>query len=1274
MAVSTDRLAGGTASADVASDDRYRALLSLSPAPMALCDSNGVIAMMNLPAATMFGATGEGALAGRDFLDFVSPRSGPEARRLAARLLTGDVETMSARLSFRRIGGQAFDAEVVARRTPRQTGDAVLYALTEIEDGVLPAGMSGTAADAGSPALAEAIESMPEGFALFGPDERLVLFNSKYRTEIWPQLKDFIREGVTFEQIVRETLRRDVWDTNAPDPDSFLREALARHRNVPSVHEMHYPDGRVIQQHKQRTSDGGVIAIYSDITARRRREADISETQDRHRRLLETLPDGVVIHSGGKFAYVNPALIEIYGGKSHTDLIGRNSVDFIPPEDRTAALETLERVLRERTTLEAEEQRRIRLDGQIIYVEVRHTFIQWNGKPAILSVIRDLTERKRAEFALRETERRYLSVASNLPGAVYQRVMYPDGTITFPYVSRGVIETHGVDAEMVKRHGSILVRAIHPDDRERFGRTLRESAQTLTPFDMEIRNVKPDGQVVWVRTVARPHRREDGATVWDGLFVDVTARKEAEERAAQSYRWLKEAIESLSDGFVLWDGNDRLVLWNDRYLDGHPQRAELVREGTTFSQLIDATADNLRRTMTREEVAAWRKDRMFHHREAHGTYEMQTSTGRWLMITERRTQEGYTVGIYTDITNRKRRADQLVQSEERYRRLVQLSPDAIFVHIAGEIVFANDTSAKMMGAENAADLVGMDILQFAHPEDRLTIISRREGLTDTDLPGMIETRYLRLNGEVRHCESSISKIRWQDSDAYLVVIRDIEERVEAQRQQAIMTAVFDQAVDAIEIVGDDLSFVYANPAFERMTGYSMDEVQGLRPRDVLAPHQGETAPYGEIEATLRAGKPWTGTMPARRKDGSEFMRETTISPVFDEHGTIKNFVAIERDITDRLRTEQALRDSEDRYRKLLSLTPDAIYVHVGSQIVLANEAAVEVFGATDEADLVGRSVFDLMGEEVRLAAAEYMEQVFDGTVETLRFEQRRLRIDGTEFWASAAITPLNWEGERGALVILRDISEQRRAREELIRAMETAEVANRSKSEFLANMSHELRTPLNAIIGFSEIMQNEMFGPLGSANYADYVRDIHGSGMHLLHVINDILDLSKIEAGKIVLKKTDIDLVEIAATCVRFISNAAETAGVRIEIRLPPGLPAFRADERMLKQMLMNLLSNAIKFTPEGKRIRISAAPEGDDRIRIAVTDTGIGIPEEDLPRVLEPFVQVSTPVQKRAEGTGLGLPLTKSLVELHGGTLQMWSRPGRGTRAVIRLPISGGE
>ncbi|MGH6952636.1 MAG: ATP-binding protein, partial [Alphaproteobacteria bacterium] len=253
---------------------------------------------------------------------------------------------------------------------------------------------------------------------------------------------------------------------------------------------------------------------------------------------------------------------------------------------------------------------------------------------------------------------------------------------------------------------------------------------------------------------------------------------------------------------------------------------------------------------------------------------------------------------------------------------------------------------------------------------------------------------------------------------------------------------------------------------------------------------------------------------------------------------------------------------------------------------------------------------------------------------------------------------------------LRTMVEMHRdAAKSLREAKEAAELASRSKSQFLANMSHELRTPLNAIIGFSDIMRAQVFGPLGNAHYSEYASDINESGGHLLSLINDILDLSKIEANKYELQETPFDLVRVIERCIRLVTPRAESKGVALDIRLWHALPPFLADERALKQMLLNLLTNAIKFTPEGGRVETRAELEGDGSLVLSVADTGIGIAKEDLARVREPFVQANDPAARQIEGTGLGLALTDRLARLHGGTLEIESELGRGTKVSLRFP-----
>lgn len=248
-------------------------------------------------------------------------------------------------------------------------------------------------------------------------------------------------------------------------------------------------------------------------------------------------------------------------------------------------------------------------------------------------------------------------------------------------------------------------------------------------------------------------------------------------------------------------------------------------------------------------------------------------------------------------------------------------------------------------------------------------------------------------------------------------------------------------------------------------------------------------------------------------------------------------------------------------------------------------------------------------------------------------------------------------------------TELKRTLSELSIARDVSDTANRAKSEFLANMSHELRTPLNAINGFSEIMCKQMFGPLGDARYIEYARDINESGSHLLGLINDILDLSKIEAGMFELKEEAVDVAQVVSACRRIIRERAKEAGLTLATRLKGGLPRLWSDKRAVKQIVLNLLSNAVKFTPAGGKVTLQVEIDEDGCFSLIVSDTGIGISADDIPKVFTPFSQVDSSLSREHDGTGLGLPLTNSLVELHGGMIELESELGNGTIVTVRLP-----
>lgn len=274
---------------------------------------------------------------------------------------------------------------------------------------------------------------------------------------------------------------------------------------------------------------------------------------------------------------------------------------------------------------------------------------------------------------------------------------------------------------------------------------------------------------------------------------------------------------------------------------------------------------------------------------------------------------------------------------------------------------------------------------------------------------------------------------------------------------------------------------------------------------------------------------------------------------------------------------------------------------------------------------------------------------------------------------AAALLAMGWWRYHSTLGLNRRLNEtmaaQARAEEALLKAKEAAEVADRAKSDYLARMSHELRTPLNSILGFAQLMESETFGPLGHAKYREYTGDITESGSHLLDLINDMLDISKIEAGTMELIEEDVDVSKVVAYAVRTVREQAARGKVKVSAESPEDTPGLRGDEMRLKQILLNLLSNAVKFTPPGGRVDVETHVDGGNTMVWRIADTGIGIQASDLARVLEPFQQGRGDIYQAREGAGLGLYVTDSLVKLHGGILRIESEVGKGTTVTVMFP-----
>ena len=287
----------------------------------------------------------------------------------------------------------------------------------------------------------------------------------------------------------------------------------------------------------------------------------------------------------------------------------------------------------------------------------------------------------------------------------------------------------------------------------------------------------------------------------------------------------------------------------------------------------------------------------------------------------------------------------------------------------------------------------------------------------------------------------------------------------------------------------------------------------------------------------------------------------------------------------------------------------------------------------------------------------------------VNFEAERKRFDGSKWWVLMNTQPITFDNRAAGIVWHIDISDRKHVEADLLQAKHDAEHASHAKSDFLAHVSHELRTPLNCILGFSQILSSESANTISSASRSEYARNIYSSGGHLLAIINDILDISKIEAGEFELDESAFDVEEVLSTAHEMLDGMAENGDIAVTCTPPPAPIGLFADKRVVTQIIVNLLSNAIKFNKENGRVAVSTALGPDDGLSIIVADTGIGISAADIPRVLAPFGQVRSSSHRTYGGTGLGLSLSKHLVELHGGSLTLESEFGKGTTVCVTFP-----
>jgi PAS domain S-box-containing protein len=589
----------------------------------------------------------------------------------------------------------------------------------------------------------------------------------------------------------------------------------------------------------------------------------------------------------------------------------------------------------------------------------------------------------------------------------------------------------------------------------------------------------------------------------------------------------------------------------------------------------------------------------------------------------------------------------------------------------GRYIYHSAAIKEVIGIE-PDEVLGIFAADLVHQDDRERVAERIRHCLAT--PGCRLSENFRLphvDGSWRWVEADVRNLL-DDPDirGVLVVSRDVTSRRRIEDHFSIAENIagfgtyrWDRGCDAPTISRALVQMLDLPEDWKQLPTETLFEI--MHPDDV------------ELVQTVFASlgddpKPFSLNMRLRQGDGTYRHFVSHGFPELDENDELVSVVGVIDDVTDSLNTELTLRRTEEQYKLIADHAYDMFARHTPEGVLtFASPAVKKVMGANPE-DVVGLNIIDMMHRDDQSDAKEKLDALNNGE-DSVRISFRLPNLEGDFIWLESTVHPINDEHTGDmieAIAITRDISERKEYEQQLLDAREKAETANRTKSTFLANMSHELRTPLNAVIGFSEILKRQMYGPLGDEAYDEYAGLIHESGTHLLDLINDILDMSKIEAGKMEIMPEPLDIREIAETCIRFVEarSTAKNQNVMLNIEDPDAHNVGYGDMRATKQILINLLSNAVKFTDDGGLICVDIHSHGQ-HMEIVVSDNGIGIDAADIPRLLRPFEQTVDTSTQAEEGSGLGLALTKSFCEMQGGTFHLESEKGNGTRAIVTLP-----
>jgi PAS domain S-box-containing protein len=1078
-------------------------------------------------------------------------------------------------------------------------------------------------------------------------------------------------------------------------------------RNYQSIYLPHFDgSGEVL----------GCYALSIDITARAQAEIELRENEERLQLITENVGGNIFyIDADHRYQFVNKAAAETFG-LAREDIIGKRISDI---QDEAVARQvtpyTEMALAGEEVTFELE---RIGADGmpRSYHSTCLPHFVESGEVAGCYVLTVDVTERKRQETAVRENEHRLKLITDNV-GA---NITYLDTEQRYRFVNRNFAEVLGLSNDEI-----IGKRAEELQDPGMYQQVAPyiEAALAGEEVHFERHRTGVDGVTRTYQSTYLPHLDERGDVVGIyGLSVDVSERERSETLVRENEQRLRLITDNVGAHITYLDREQRYQFANKALTDIFGlSRDEIIGKKSSEIQ----SEENYSAARPYIEAALKGEEVSFERSWVGNDGENISFQSTYLPDFDEQGEVIGTYGVSVDITELKRAEIEAHENEQRLKLITDnVAAAIVYFDAAQRYQFGNKAFEELHGVP-VEQLIGKPVVEVVGEAGYRELQPYIEAALDGERQTFEQSRptpdgskrtfhstYLPeigANGEVLGCYA---------------LLLDITERVNAEREllenEQRLRLITDNMPGHFIYFDTDMRYRLVNKGIEELFGKPREEIIGRHSREI----QGD-AIYDSLAPNIErvlAGEQVNFEQRRTSVDGTVRDHETTYLPHFGDDGEVIGVYVLNVDITERKQAEAELLQTTlaaEMLRKIAVAANHADNPDDAIQVCLDEVCAylgwsvghAYRFGPDGSGDLISANLwhFDdpvrcaefrletertrvspgtgLAGEVVASAQPNWMD------VDSANMDLPRVRARIKSGRQSGFAVPVMAGRQVAAVlefftdefveedahlleittqvgVLIGRVIERERNEQILLDAKEEAELASRSKSEFLANMSHELRTPLNAIIGFAEIIGDEPMVDADAATHREYAGHIYDSGQHLLTLINDILDISKIETGSDALQEESVAIEAIIDACVVMVRERAEAGGLTLNIEMPAKpLPNLHADPRRIKQVLINLLSNAVKFTETGGVITVKAWHNSESGFIVQVVDTGIGIAVDDIPKALGRFQQVDSDLNRKYQGTGLGLPLTKALVEQHGGSLDLQSTLGVGTTVTVRLP-----